>query len=87
MSMVDRASRKPYCSSGSICCASQKSLRRLATTFSSTLPACETSELVEHLDRCVFPLLWDFLPSPQTDENGVEMLENDGFAGGVVQFE
>ena len=26
-------------------------------------------------------LLWDFLPSPHTDENGVEMLENDGFAG------
>ena len=43
--------------------------------------------LVEHLDRCVFSLLWDFLPSPHTDKNGVEMLEDDGFAGGVVQFE
>ena len=43
--------------------------------------------LVEHLDRCVFPQMWNFLPSSHTDENGVEMLENDGFAGGVVQFE
>ena len=42
---------------------------------------------MEYLDRCVFPLLWDFFPSPHTDENGVEMLKNDGFAGGVVQFE
>ena len=57
MSMVDRAGRKPHCFSGSICCASQKSL------------------------------LWDFLPSPHTDENGVEMLEDDGFAGRVVHFE
>ena len=44
MSMVDRAGPKPHCSSGRICCASQKSLRRLATIFSSTLPAWETSE-------------------------------------------
>ena len=42
---------------------------------------------MEHLDRCVFPLLWDFFPSPHADENGVEMLEDDGLAGGVVQFE
>ena len=41
---------------------------------------------MEYHDRCVFPLLWDFLPSPHTDENGVEMLEDDGFAGGVVQL-
>ena len=100
MSMVDRPGRKPHWSSGSICCASQKSLRRLATIFSSTLPVVgdegnppevvavgSVRLLVEHLDRCVFPLLWDFLPSPHTDENGVEMLKDDGFAGGVVQFE
>ena len=49
MSMVDRAGRKPHCSSGSICCASQKSLRRLATIFSSTLPAWETSEIPRKL--------------------------------------
>ena len=44
MSMVDRAGRKPHCSSSSICCASQKSLTRLATISSSTLPAWKTSE-------------------------------------------
>ena len=62
MSMVDRAGRKPHCSSGSICCASQKSLRRLATIFSSTLPAWETSEIPRKLlqsDRSDF--LWSTL--------------------------
>ena len=49
ISMVDRAGRKPHCSYGSICCASQKSLRRLATIFSSTLPAWETSEIPRRL--------------------------------------
>ena len=98
MSMVDRAGRKPRCSSGSICCASQKSLRRLATIFSSNLPAWETREIPLKLlqsDRSDFlwstlivaSFLWDFLSSPHADENGVEMLEDDGLAGGVVQFE
>ena len=62
MSMVDHAGRKPHCSSGSICCASQKSLRRLATIFSSTLPAWETSEIPRKLlqsDRSDF--LWSTL--------------------------
>ena len=62
MSMVDRAGRKPHCSSGSICCASQKSLRRLVTIFSSTLPAWETSEIPRKLlqsDRSDF--LWSTL--------------------------
>ena len=49
ISMVDRAGRKPHCSSGSICCASQISLWRLATIFSSTLPAWETSEIPRKL--------------------------------------
>ena len=50
MSMVDHAGWKPHCSSGSICCASQKkSLRRLGTIFSSTLPAWETSEIPRKL--------------------------------------
>ena len=87
MSMVDRAGRKPHCSSGSIFCASRKSLRRSATIFISTLPAWETSEIprkfcFSHLDCCVFPLLWDFLPSPHADENGMEMPEDDGLTGG-----
>ena len=43
--------------------------------------------LVEHLDRCIFPLLWNFLPSLHADENGVEMPEDDGLTGGVVRFE
>ena len=62
MSMVDRAGRKPHCSSGCICCASQKSLRRLTTIFSSTLPAWETSEIPRKLlqwDRSDF--LWSTL--------------------------
>ena len=62
MSTVDRAGRKPHCSSGSICCASHKSLRRLATIFSSTLPAWETSEIPRKLlqsDRSDF--LWSTL--------------------------
>ena len=62
MPMVDRAGRKPHCSSGSICCASQKSLRRLATILSSTLSAWETSEIPRKLlqsDRSDF--LWSTL--------------------------
>ena len=62
MSMVDRAGRKPHCSSGSICCVLQKSLKRLATIFSSTLPAWETSEIPRILlqsDRSDF--LWNTL--------------------------
>ena len=62
MSMVDRAGRKLHCSSGSICCASQKSQRRLATIFRSTLPAWETSEIPRKLlqsDRSDF--LWSIL--------------------------
>ena len=62
MSMVDRASRKPHCSSGSIRSASQKSLRRLAMIFSSTLPTWETSEIPRKLlqsDRSDF--LWSTL--------------------------
>ena len=62
MSMVDHAGRMPHCSSGSICCASQKSLRQLATIFSSTLPAWETSEISRKLlqsDRSDF--LWSTL--------------------------
>ena len=62
MSMVDRVGRKPHCSSSSICCASQKSLRRLATIFRSTLPAWETSEILQkvlQLDRTDF--LWSTL--------------------------
>ena len=62
LSMVDRAGRKLHCSSGSICCALQKSLRRLATIFSSTLPAWETSEIPRKLlqsDRSDF--LWSTL--------------------------
>ena len=41
-------------------------------------------------DRCVFPLLWDFLPTPHADENRVEMPVDDGLAGesasGAFQF-
>ena len=98
--MVDCAGRRPHCSSGSICCASQKSPRRLATIFSKTFSGVgdelypsedvaigSVRLLVEHLDRCVFQLLWDFLPSPHADENGEEMPEDDGLAGGVIQFE
>ena len=62
MPMVDRAGRKPHCSSGSICCASQKSLRRLATIFSNTLPAWETSEIPRKLLQSNRPdFLWSTL--------------------------
>ena len=62
MPMVDRAGRKLHCSSGSICCASQMSSRRLATIFSSTLPAWETSEIPRQLLQSDRPdFLWSTL--------------------------
>ena len=71
-SMVDRAGRKTHFFSSSICCSSQKSLRRLATIFSSTLPAWETSEIPRKLlqsDRSDF--VWSTLMVASFHSSGI----------------
>ena len=59
ISVVERFGRKPLCSSGRIRIRSQYSLRQRVMIFSSTLPACATSEmplLFPHSVRSFF--LW-----------------------------